>query len=150
MKENIDTKSGTAAGMAENFKKATTEMLVLFLLAKQPMYVYQMIQNLDHLSESVFKVATLYPAIYRLQNNLYIEEFEKRISDDNRLRKYYAITESGREYLQELQQEYLKLTDAVSLIFRTDMVGEFREEEAAEQPSQEVYSKSQKAAELFC
>lgn len=149
MKDNFETKSGTPAGMADNFKKATTEMLVLFLLEKKPMYVYQMIQNLDQMSASDFKVATLYPAIYRLQNNLYIEEFEKRISDDNRLRKYYVITESGKRYLQELQQEYVKLTDAVSMIFKADVAGEIHEEESVEQTDRNIFKKGHKTADVF-
>ena len=58
MTENYNGKSGTADGMKDNFKKATTEMLVLFLLGEKPMYVYEMIQALDYRSNSAYCVAT--------------------------------------------------------------------------------------------
>ena len=69
-------KSGTLEGMAEKFKKATVEMATLHLLSKRPMYVYEMIKSLDECSKGLYKVATLYPAIYRLMKFGYIEEFE--------------------------------------------------------------------------
>ena len=85
MTENYNGKSGTADGMKDNFKKATTEMLVLFLLGEKPMYVYEMIQALDHRSNSAYSVATLYPAIYRLQKFGFIREYAKCVSEDNKM-----------------------------------------------------------------
>lgn len=113
-------KSGTTDGMIDSFKKATTEMLVLFLLLGKPMYVYQMIQELDKLSHSAFSFATLYPAIYRLQKFNYLQEYEKCISDDNRVRRYYSITENGIEHLQELRLEYCQLIRGIDDIFSTE------------------------------
>ena len=39
-REKSTPKSGTPAGMREGMKKATTGMLVLFLLQQKPMYTY--------------------------------------------------------------------------------------------------------------
>ncbi len=119
MTENYNGKSGTADGMKDNFKKATTEMLVLFLLGEKPMYVYEMIQALDHRSNSAYSVATLYPAIYRLQKFGFIREYAKCVSEDNRLRKYYEVTEEGTTYMNSLKGEYHKLVDAVEMIFNS-------------------------------
>jgi len=74
MQENM-TRSGTPEGMRENYKKATVEMLILHLLSENPMYVYQLIQSFESRSKGLYKVATLYPAIYRLMKFGYIEEF---------------------------------------------------------------------------
>lgn len=119
MTENYNGKSGTADGMKDNFKKATTEMLVLFLLGEKPMYVYEMIQALDYRSNSAYCVATLYPAIYRLQKFGFIREYAKCVSEDNRLRKYYEVTEEGTAYMNSLKGEYHKLVDAVEMIFNS-------------------------------
>ena len=81
------------------FKRAASPMLVLHLLDEQPMYVYQM--------------TLLYPVIYRLVDQGYLEEGEKQISPDNRVRQYYRITDAGREYLHSLFPRYLKLHQAV-------------------------------------
>ncbi|MCI9272597.1 MAG: PadR family transcriptional regulator [Clostridiales bacterium] len=121
MTENFNNgKSGTADGMKDNFKKATTEMLVLFLLGEKPMYVYEMIQALDYRSQSAYSVATLYPAIYRLQKFGFIKEYAKCVSEDNRLRKYYEVTPEGTAYMNSLRDEYHKLVDAVEMIFNSE------------------------------
>ena len=39
-------RSGTVAGMKDGLKKATTDMLVLFLLRQKPMYAYEMLQEM--------------------------------------------------------------------------------------------------------
>lgn len=124
MTENYNGKSGTADGMKDNFKKATTEMLVLFLLEEKPMYVYEMIQALDVRSHSAYSVATLYPAIYRLQKFGFIKEYAKCVSEDNRLRKYYEVTPEGITYMRSLREEYHKLVDAVELIFNSEDTSE--------------------------
>ena len=41
-----DKVAGTPAGIRESLKKATTEMLVLFLLERKPMYTYEMMQTI--------------------------------------------------------------------------------------------------------
>ena len=46
-------RSGTVAGMKDGLKKATTDMLVLFLLRQKPMYAYEMLQEMARLSDGV-------------------------------------------------------------------------------------------------
>ena len=117
MQENM-TRSGTPEGMRENYKKATVEMLILHLLSESPMYVYQLIQSFENRSKGLYKVATLYPAIYRLMKFGYIEEFEKKISEDNRLRRYYSITHAGKAYLVSLKEDFSELNKGISLIIK--------------------------------
>ena len=44
-REKSTPKSGTPAGMREGMKKATTGMLVLFLLQQKPMYTYDIMRR---------------------------------------------------------------------------------------------------------
>ena len=113
-------KSGTAVSMNENFKKATVEMMLLYILKDGKKYVYEMMQELSRKSEGIFQVATLYPAIYRLSGFGYIKEAGIEMSPDNRTRKYYAITRSGRNYLDQLVEEYQKLCVGVEKIFSSE------------------------------
>ena len=53
-------RSGTVAGMKDGLKKATTDMLVLFLLRQKPMYAYEMLQEMARLSDGVLQFNTLY------------------------------------------------------------------------------------------
>ncbi len=108
--------SGTPASIREALKKATTELLVLFVLQERPMYTYEMMQEIDRMSEGKITFNTLYQAIYRLQSFQYIEEEGKVVSEDNRVRIYFKITDSGKVYLQDLIQEYYDFTKALDQI----------------------------------
>lgn len=120
MSETRKTKSGTPAGIHEALKKATTEMLVLFVLRQKPMYTYEMMQTIERLSEGKIAFNTLYQAIYRLKNFQYIRELEKVVSQDNRVRIYFVITESGLDYYHQLRAEYDDFTQAVRHMFAQD------------------------------
>lgn len=112
-------KSGTLAGMRDAMKKATTEMLILFLLRQKEMYVYEMIQEMARLTGGVLTFNTLYLAIYRLQEREQIRESERRIVD-GRARAYFAITTKGQEYLQSLMEEYRIMTGAINSLLVRD------------------------------
>lgn len=112
-------KSGTLAGMRDAMKKATTEMLILFLLRQKEMYVYETIQEMARLTDGVLTFNTLYLAIYRLQEREQIRESERRIVD-GRARAYFAITPKGQEYLQSLMEEYRIMTGAINSLLVRD------------------------------
>lgn len=117
MKERKSNKtSGTPASIREALKKATTEMLVLFVLHQKPMYTYEMMQAIEDMSGGKITFNTLYQAIYRLKDFGYIYEKEKMVSEDNRVRIYFDITETGDTYLQQLIAEYYSFTGAVNQI----------------------------------
>ena len=114
------TTSGAPEGIRESLKKATTEMLVLFLLKQKSMYTYEMMSTVEKLSEGRITFNTLYQAIYRLQGFSYIKESSKVMSESNRVRIYYAITDSGKEYLTALIENYCVMTDAIEKILSLD------------------------------
>ncbi len=103
-------------GVPGILKKATTEMLVLFLLRRRPMYTYEMMSEIEVLSQGVITFNTLYLTIHRLQDFNYVEEQGKVVSEDNRARIYFAITPEGEEYLNALIREYRRYTGAVDQI----------------------------------
>lgn len=114
--EKAAKRSGTPEGFRESLKKATTEMLVLFLLRRRPMYTYEMMSEIQVLSQGVITFNTLYLTIHRLQDFGYVEEQGKVVSEDNRVRLYFAITPKGEKYLNDLIREYQRYTGAVDQI----------------------------------
>ena len=58
--------------MQDMLKKATTEMLVLFMLRQRPNYIYQLTQEIERLTDKQLKFNTLYLAVYRLEANGHI------------------------------------------------------------------------------
>lgn len=77
MEQGKKSKSTVSQGMRDAMKKATTEMLVLFMLRQKSMYTYQIAQEVNRLTQSVLSYNTMYLAVYRLQENGFIEEAKK-------------------------------------------------------------------------
>ena len=120
-------RSGSAAGMEENMKKAVAEMLVLFLLHERDMYIGEIPEELERRSGGIFHIVFPYSIIYRMVKFEYIEEQKKRIAPDGRKRQYYAITEKGRTYLKELRGLFRQFSEGVDTILASE--GETYEQE---------------------
>ena len=74
-------------------------------------------QEMSELSNGKYelKEATMYPTLYRLNQNGYLD-FEQVKVGVRRTRVYYSITESGRLRLKNLLQEYDTITSAIDTI----------------------------------
>ena len=112
--------SGSPANIQIALKKATTEMMVLHLLRQKPMYTYEMMSAIEERSGGDITFNTLYLSIYRLEENGYIREHEKVMSEDNRVRIYFAITDAGSAYFDELVKGYLRYTAALARVLELD------------------------------
>lgn len=112
--------SGNPANIQIALKKATTEMMVLHLLRQKPMYTYEMMNAIEERSGGDITFNTLYLSIYRLEENGYIREHEKVMSEDNRVRIYFAITDAGSAYFDELVKGYLRYTAALARVLELD------------------------------
>lgn len=112
--------SGSPANIQIALKKATTEMMVLHLLRQKPMYTYEMMNAIEERSGGDIVFNTLYLSIYRLEENGYIREHEKVMSEDNRVRIYFAITDAGSAYFDELVKGYLRYTAALARVLELE------------------------------
>jgi len=118
MAEPADSRD--TSGFKGLLKRATTEMLILLLLRYGPMYTYELSNTLKHMSGGYLAFNTLYIAIYRLKELQFIEESGKTVSDDNRMRVYFSITDAGLDYLDNLLEEYARFTEAVDRIIHSE------------------------------
>lgn len=112
----VPARSGSLAGTENNFKKAVTELLVLFLLNEREMYINEITAELSRRSEEQFQIVFPYAVIYRMVRFGYISETRKQKAPDGRLRQYYGITEEGASYLHDLLAFYIRFSDGVSKI----------------------------------
>lgn len=107
------------AELDNQLKKGTLAIIVLKIISEKDMYGYEIIQILDELSEGYYKVkeGTLYPILYRMEDNGWIENYRVIPEGDRKLpRKYYKITDKGIEALKEqldLWEAYNKITNKV-------------------------------------
>lgn len=111
--------TGNEDSFAENLQKCLGEMLVLFLLKQKPMYTYELMQEINRISNGAFTYKSLYPFIYRLKSVGCIEEGSKEIAK-NRTRIYFNITKSGQEHLVKIKRKYRELTTAANLVLDLD------------------------------
>jgi PadR family transcriptional regulator PadR len=95
-------------------RKSAAEVLVLHLLAENEMYTYELSQIIKERSKGVLVFSTLYQAIYRLKDLGYVIESRKDITEDNRTRVYFAITDKGKEVLPKMIDEYSTVCNAIN------------------------------------
>lgn len=90
-------------------------MLVLKLLEENEKYGYQIIQELKEKSNDRFllKEGTLYPILYRLEDDNYIESRWSEPQGKRVPRKYYILTENGRTALREIKALWMDITQNV-------------------------------------
>ncbi len=93
-------------------KKGMLDMLVLKLLERQERYGYQLIMELKEKSEGTFslKEGTLYPILYRLEEEGLVESRWNEPNGKQAARKYYYITEEGKKILQEIVELWKIIT----------------------------------------
>lgn len=102
------------------FKRALNPLVILSILQERPKYAYEMTQELKQRSNAVYNMPLLYPVLYRLEGNGYIEISETVISEKNRVRNYYRITDAGKAYLEDCKAQYQQLTGIANAFLELD------------------------------
>jgi PadR family transcriptional regulator PadR len=99
--------------------QGTLDMLVLKALQLEPMHGWGITERIEQWSQKVLQVnqGSLYPALYRLQRQGWINSSWK-ITENNRRARYYALTAAGRRQLAVEQESWDRLSEAVNLVMR--------------------------------
>jgi PadR family transcriptional regulator PadR len=100
-------------------RKGSTPVLILSLLAEQPMYGYRIARELERRSEGYFemKEGLLYPALHRMEQDGLLKS-EWRSVAGSRRRKYYSITDEGRKVLANSVAEWTTFTEKLMQVVR--------------------------------
>lgn len=78
------------------------DLLVLAVVEKEDAYGYQISQIIKNISNT--KDSALYPVLKRLQDSHCVSAYDEQFQGRNR--RYYRITEAGRERYGELVNEW--------------------------------------------
>ena len=99
-------------------KKGVLDMLVLKLLESEAKYGYQIIQEMKEKSEEAFQLkdGTLYPVLYRLEDDGLVVSKWSEAEEKQVPRKYYEITDNGRRTLEEIQMVWKHISNGISKI----------------------------------
>jgi len=103
----------------KQFKKGVIELAILRLLSEKDQYGYSIIQQVIKRSEHniELKDGTLYPILYRLEDNKYITSYW--LTDEatrSKPRKYYKITNEGNKRYEEMLRDYLEINEGIKKI----------------------------------
>jgi len=76
---------------------ASTSLLVLAAIARQPSYGYQLVKQINASADGLFSWSegTIYPVLHKLEKDELIRS-QWRQANGQRQRKYYHITAKGR------------------------------------------------------
>ena len=98
---------------------ASAKPIVLSILIGGEDYGYQIIQRVKTLSggELEWSNKMLYPVLHRMEKDgLLLSRW--RISEEGRLRRYYAITEKGREELDGERRQWRSVAGALAKLWK--------------------------------
>lgn len=99
--------------------QGTLDMLILKILALQPLNGWAVSQRLKQMSRDVLQVSdgSLYPALHKLEQEGWIAA-EWKPSENNRRAKFYSLTRLGRKQLEKEAANWNRLSAAVSGIVK--------------------------------
>ena len=116
---NTVTRGDERRGIERELKRGSLELIVLHLLAPGEAYGYEIVSKLTDQTNGALEVTdgTLYPVLYRLERAKYVavrwETPERGVP-----RKYYRLTDEGREELERLREEWTTFAKAMTRLLK--------------------------------
>jgi len=97
--------------------QGTLDLMILTILARQPMHGYGVSQRLAALSRDEFRVnpGSLFPSLYRLEQDVFFFT-DTAPTENNRRAKYYRLTAAGKRQLEQHRERWNRATFAVSCV----------------------------------
>src|SRR5262249_16756459 len=101
--------------------QGTLDLLILKMLALEPMHGWAISQRLKQVSGEVLQVSdgSLYPALHKLEQEGWIKA-EWAPSENNRRAKYYSLTRIGRMELEKESANWRRLSAAISQVVQLE------------------------------
>lgn len=99
--------------MDKEMMKGSIDLLLLSLLAQRDLYGYEITKMLKQLSDGTYEMSegTLYPALKRIEKKMWVNSYWSETAIGRR--KYYKITDSGKEELERKQKNFSLIQNLV-------------------------------------
>lgn len=99
--------------------QGTLDLLILKILALEPLNGYAVSQRLRQVSGDVLQVSdgSLYPALHKLEQEGWIQA-EWKATENNRRAKFYSLTRIGRKHLEREAENWGRLSAAISNVIK--------------------------------
>jgi PadR family transcriptional regulator, regulatory protein PadR len=97
--------------------QGTLDLLLLKILALEPMNGYAISQRLQQVSSDELRVSdgSLYPALHKLEQEGWIVA-TWRTTENNRRAKYYSLSRLGRRQLDKETENWTRLAAAITRV----------------------------------
>jgi PadR family transcriptional regulator len=99
--------------------QGTLDLLLLKILALEPLHGWAISQRLKQVSREVLQVSdgSLYPALHKLEQEGWITA-KWKTSELGRRAKFYSLTRWGRRQLNKEAKNWERLANAISTVVR--------------------------------
>jgi PadR family transcriptional regulator PadR len=106
-----------------DFVQGTLDLLILKILALEPLNGWSISLRLRQVSSDVLQVSdgSLYPALHKLEQLGWITA-EWKPSENNRRAKFYALTRPGRRQLERETANWHRLASAITQVVKLKAV----------------------------
>jgi PadR family transcriptional regulator PadR len=103
--------------LTEGLKKGSAEFLILSLLQAHPRHGYELQKLIESRSRGVltFNVASLYPLLYRMEDDGWIVGRWVEKAGERR-KRFYTLTAAGREALRSQRESWREFVTAINLV----------------------------------
>ncbi len=103
----------------QDLVQGSLDLLILKMLALEPMNGWAIGQRLRQISADVLRVSdgSLYPALHKLEQEGWVTA-EWRPSENNRRAKFYALSRAGRRQLAVETSNWDRLAAAITAVVR--------------------------------
>ena len=114
---------GTDMQIDKDLVAASSTPLVLAILAEGESYGYAILKRVRELSDGELEWTDgmLYPLLHRLHRLGYVTR-EWRTPPEGRRRRYYAITDAGREALAEHKRQWVAVARTLGDVWGDDLL----------------------------
>jgi PadR family transcriptional regulator PadR len=106
-------------GKPSDLVQGTLDLLILKVLSLEPRHGWAIAKRIQQVSHEALQVqqGSLYPALYRLEEQGWIEA-DWRETETGRRAKFYSLTRAGRRRLNTELANWNRLSDAINLVVR--------------------------------
>ena len=103
--------------------QGTLDLLLLKILALEPLHGWAIGQRLKQVSGDVLQVSdgSLYPALHKLEQEGWLTA-DWRPTENNRRAKFYVLTAAGRRQLDRETANWHRLASAITQVVKLDEV----------------------------
>jgi PadR family transcriptional regulator, regulatory protein PadR len=117
----LGNREGSALSKPSDLVQGTLDMLLLKILALEPLNGFAVSERLRQISEDVLQVSdgSLYPALHKLEQEGWITA-EWKTTVNGRRAKYYSLTRLGRRQLEKETDNWGRLSSAISRVVKLE------------------------------